>query len=93
MSTLGARGNGFDVGGQGPTDTIAYPNLYQIFPGTAGNTTAARIQSSLATWASSQAAFGKDAASLQTIFGIQADLITKMNAPVMELFLDIGYPE
>ncbi|KAF5309416.1 hypothetical protein D9619_012385 [Psilocybe cf. subviscida] len=93
MSTLGARGNGFNVGGKGPTDTIAYPNLYQIFPGTAGNTTAARIQSSLATWASSQAAFGKDAASLKTIFGIQADLITKMNAPVMELFLDIGYPD
>jgi hypothetical protein len=92
MSTLGARGNGFDRGGRGPTDTIAYPNLYQVLGSTA-NATATRIRSSLASWAASQAGSGLSAAALQQIFQVQADLIIDKNAPVMELFFDIGYPE
>lgn len=27
MNSVGAGGNGFDVGGRGPPDVIAYPNL------------------------------------------------------------------
>jgi hypothetical protein len=92
MSTLGARGNGFNQGGRGPTDTIAYPNLYQVLGSTA-NATATRIRSSLDSWAASQAGSGLSAAALQQIFQVQADLIIDKNAPVMELFFDIGYPE
>ncbi|KDR73255.1 hypothetical protein GALMADRAFT_228359 [Galerina marginata CBS 339.88] len=92
MSTLGARGNGFNQGGTGPTDTIAYPNLYQIF-GSSASATASRIRSSLASWAASQAGSGLSASALQQIFQVQANLIINNNAPVMELFFDIGYPD
>ncbi|KAF9473528.1 alcohol oxidase [Pholiota conissans] len=91
MSTMGAGGNGFNPGGRGPTDAIAYPNLYQIF-GSSGNATASRIQSSIASWAATQAQPGVSAAALQQIFQVQANLITNNNAPVAEIFLDIGYP-
>jgi len=92
MSTFGASGNGFDVGGRGPTDAIAFPNIYQTL-GSNANDTVNKIQSSLASWAASQAASGLSAAALQQIFQVQADLIINKNAPVMELFFDVGYPE
>jgi len=92
MSTLGAGGNGFDLGGRGPSDAIAFPNLYQIF-GSNSDATVNRIRSSLASWAASQAGSGLSAAALQQIFQVQADLIINNNAPVMELFYDTGYPE
>lgn len=43
MNSLGANGNGFDRGGSGPSDCIAYPNLYQVF-GSQGTTVASQIQ-------------------------------------------------
>ncbi|KAG8721074.1 hypothetical protein FRC09_008530 [Ceratobasidium sp. 395] len=91
MNSLGADGNGFDVGGSGPSDCIAYPNLYQVF-GSQGATIASQIQANVSTWAKAQAANGANATALQKIFQIQADLITKNNAPVVELFYDTGYP-
>jgi hypothetical protein len=45
MNSLGAQGNGFDRGGSGPSDCIAYPNLYQVF-GSQGATVASQIQAS-----------------------------------------------
>ena len=30
LSALGAGGTNFNVGGSGPSDVIAYPNLYQV---------------------------------------------------------------
>ncbi|KAF8897995.1 hypothetical protein CPB84DRAFT_1815762 [Gymnopilus junonius] len=92
MSILGAGGNGFDEGGSGPTDVIAYPNLYQIF-GSSANAAVSHIQSSLAPWAASQAGNGLSAAALQQIFQVQANLIINNNAPVSELFFDVGYPD
>ncbi|KAJ6450294.1 GMC oxidoreductase-domain-containing protein [Mycena sanguinolenta] len=58
-----------------------------------------QIQSSLATWATSQAASGLSAAALQTVFGVQANLIKKNGnflseeALVVELFYDSGFPD
>ena len=92
MSSLGASGNGFDQGGRGPTDAIAYPNIYQTL-GSNANATVNKIKSSIASWAASQAASGLSADALQQIFQIQADLIINKKAPVMELFFDVGYPE
>src|SRR3954464_8542962 len=92
MSTLGAGGNGFDLRGRGPSDAIAYPNLYQIF-GSNATAIVNRIRSSIPSWAASQAGSGLNAAALQQIFQVQADLIINNNAPVMELFSDTGYPE
>ncbi|KAG9089557.1 hypothetical protein FRC06_001487 [Ceratobasidium sp. 370] len=91
MNSLGADGNGFDVGGSGPSDCIAYPNLYQVF-GAQGTVIASQIQSNVSAWAKAQAANGGSATALQKIFQIQADLITKNKAPVVELFYNTGYP-
>ncbi|KII83946.1 hypothetical protein PLICRDRAFT_46723 [Plicaturopsis crispa FD-325 SS-3] len=92
MNSLGAGGNGFDKGGDGPSDAIAYPNLYQLF-GSEANATAQKIQSSLSSWASSQAGSALSASALEEIYQTQADLIINKNAPVVELFYDTGYPD
>ncbi|KAK0203298.1 glucose oxidase [Desarmillaria ectypa] len=91
MSSLGSTGTGFSPGGRGPSDAIAYPNIYQVF----GNKAAAsvsKIQSSLSSWASSQASSALSADALEQIYSIQADLIINKNAPIVELFYDTGYP-
>lgn len=78
MNSLGAKGNGFNTGGRGPTDAIAYPNIHQLF----GNDSAAaaqRIQTNIAGWAQSQADSALSADALHTIYGIQADLIINKN--------------
>ncbi|TRM58470.1 hypothetical protein BD626DRAFT_410370 [Schizophyllum amplum] len=90
MNSLGAGGN-FDYGGQGPSGCIAYPNIYQLF-GSEASSKVEKIQSSLSTWAQSQAASALSADALETIYGVQADLIINKNAPVAELFFDTGYP-
>ncbi|KAG5635445.1 hypothetical protein H0H81_011238 [Sphagnurus paluster] len=92
QSALGAGGNGFDVGGSGPSDAIAFPNLYQVF-GSQANATASRIQASLATWAASQAGSALNASALQQIYAVQANLIINNNVPVSEIFYDTGYPD
>ncbi|KAF8154931.1 hypothetical protein B0H34DRAFT_753101 [Crassisporium funariophilum] len=91
MNIFGAGGNGFDLGGRGPSDAIAFPNIYEIM-GSQANATVAKIRSSIATWAASQADSGLNAAALEQIFQVQADLIINNNAPVAELFYDTGYP-
>ncbi len=78
MNSLGARGNGFNKGGRGPTDAIAYPNIYQLF-GSKASASVQKIQSSLSAWAQSQAHNALSASALQTIFNIQAGLIINNN--------------
>ncbi|TFK24579.1 glucose oxidase [Coprinopsis marcescibilis] len=92
MSQLGARGNGFNPGGRGPSNVIGYPNLYQVF-GSAASAAVNKIRSSIGSWAASQAGSGLSAAALQQIFNIQADLIINNNAPVAELFYSQGFPD
>ncbi|OSD05574.1 GMC oxidoreductase [Trametes coccinea BRFM310] len=93
QNSIGAKGNGFNPGGRGPTDAIAFPNIYQVF-GSQAASAVRTIQSSLSSWAQSQAASGAlSADALNTIFGIQADLIINKNAPVVELFFDSGFPD
>ncbi|THH30273.1 hypothetical protein EUX98_g3938 [Antrodiella citrinella] len=92
MNSLGAHGNGFDKDGRGPSDCIAFPNIYQAF-GSQANATVQKIQSSLSTWAQSQANSALSADALQQIFQVQADLIINDNAPVVELFYDTGFPD
>ncbi|RDB29937.1 Glucose oxidase [Hypsizygus marmoreus] len=92
MSNLGARGNGFNLGGRGPSDAIAYPNLYQVF-GDKANAAVSKIWSSISTWAASQAGSALSAAALEQIYQVQANLIINNNAPVAEIFYDTGYPD
>ncbi|KAF7980096.1 hypothetical protein HWV62_39910 [Athelia sp. TMB] len=90
MNSLGAGGN-FNSAGSGPSDAIAYPNIHQVF-GSKAAAQISTIQSSLGTWASSQARNALSASALQQIFAVQADLIVNQSAPIVELFYDTGYP-
>ena len=74
MTSLGAGGNGFDVGGQGPSDSIAFANIYEVY-GNGAQAAIDDINANYATWAQQQAANAASAAALTTIFGIQKDLI------------------
>ena len=78
MNSLGANGNGFDTGGRGPTDAIAYPNIYQLF-GSGADASVQKIKSSLTAWAQSQAHNALSAEALETIYNIQAGLIIDNN--------------
>lgn len=78
MNSLGAGGNGFDSGGQGPSDAIAFPNIYQLF-GSAASAKVSQIQGNLSAWATSQAGSALSAAALQEIYQVQADLIIDHN--------------
>ncbi|KAJ7171206.1 alcohol oxidase [Mycena filopes] len=92
MNSLGANGNGFDKGGQGPSDAIAFPNIYQLF-GSAASAKVSQIQGNLSSWATSQAGSALSAAALEEIYQVQAGLIINNNAPVVELFFDSGFPD
>jgi choline dehydrogenase len=70
--------NGFNVGGSGPSDAIAFPNLYQVF-GDQAAATVTKIRSSIPTWAASQAGSALNAAALEQIYQVQADLIINNN--------------
>jgi choline dehydrogenase len=84
QTAMGAGSNGFDWGGSGPSDVIAYPNVYQLF-GDQANSTASNILTSINTWAASQASNALSQAALQTIFQVQADLIVNQNGTVTPL--------
>jgi len=89
---MGAKGTNFNVGGSGPSDVIAFPNIYQLF-GSGAASIVNHIKSSIPAWAASQAKSAISASALQKIFNIQAGLIINNNAPVAELFYDTGYPD
>ncbi|KAK0474327.1 hypothetical protein EDD18DRAFT_1220920 [Armillaria luteobubalina] len=91
INSLGAYGD-FDRGGDGPSDAIAYPNIYQVFGDKAGESVR-KIQSNLFSWASSQANSALSAEALEQIYNVQADLIIDRNAPIAEIFFDTGYPD
>ncbi|KAJ7240404.1 hypothetical protein B0H12DRAFT_1134777 [Mycena haematopus] len=92
INSLGANAvSSFDPDGDGPSDAIAYPNIYQLF-GSQASTKVAQIQGNLSAWATAQAGSALSAAALQQIYEVQADLIINNNAPVVELFFDTGFP-
>jgi choline dehydrogenase len=78
MNSLGAHGNGFNPGGRGPSDAIAFPNLYQVF-GSQANSMVQKISSSISSWAASQAGSALSAAALEQIYQVQANLIINNN--------------
>ncbi|KAK7052564.1 glucose oxidase [Favolaschia claudopus] len=92
MNSLGANAvSGFNPNGQGPSDAIAYPSIYELY-GNQASTKVAQIQGNLTAWANSQAGSALSASALQQIYQVQADLIINKNAPVVELFFDTGFP-
>ncbi|KAF9513839.1 GMC oxidoreductase [Hydnum rufescens UP504] len=91
LNSVGAGGTNFNFGGSGPSDVIAYPNIYELF-GSNAATVVASIQNSLSSWASSQAGSALSAAALQTIYKVQANAIINDKAPVAEMFYNNGSP-
>ncbi|CAE6414335.1 unnamed protein product [Rhizoctonia solani] len=91
MSTFGAKGNGFDYGGSGPSDIIAFPGFQHVF-GSQAESIVSQIYSNIPAWAQSQAENGGSAAALEQVFRAQADLITKRNVPITEVSFTTGYP-
>jgi len=91
INFLGARGR-FNPGGRGPSDAIAFPNIYQLF-GSQADAMVHKIQSSLDTWATQQGSFALNAGALREIYQTQASLIINNSAPVVELFYDTGFPD
>lgn len=85
MNSLGAHGNGFDKGGNGPSGVIAYPNLNQVF-GSSAAAVAQNITNSLNEWAVSQASSALSAEALETIYKVQADQIINHNGAFVVLF-------
>ncbi|PVF96902.1 alcohol oxidase [Serendipita vermifera] len=92
MSSLGSSSNGFDFGGRGPSDVIAFPNLYELF-GNQASSVASTITSNIGRWANEQAGNAQSAQALRTIYETQADLIINKKAPVVEVFYDNGWPD
>ncbi|KAL0579083.1 hypothetical protein V5O48_002925 [Marasmius crinis-equi] len=92
MNSLGAGGNGFDFGGRGPSDAIAYPNIHQVF-GDKAEDSISKIKNNLQTWAASQANSALNAEALEQIYQVQSSMIIDHNAPVVELFYDSGFPD
>lgn len=94
MNSLGAHAvNGYNAGGRGPSDAIAYPNIYQVYGNDAASVVSS-MSSKLNSWAESESKHGRlSKESLSTIFEVQRKLIVDKNAPVVELFFDSGFPE
>lgn len=92
MSVLASSGTDFDPKGDGPSDVIAFPNLYELF-GNDANSITSKIWSSLGRWAKEQASSALSAKALQTIYEIQAKLIIDNKVPVLELFYNTGWPD
>lgn len=93
MNSLGASAiSSYDADGRGPSDAIAYPNIYEVF-GDQATAAISKMTGNLSNWAQSQQGNALSAAALTTIYGIQRDLIVNSNAPVAELFFDSGFPE
>ncbi|KAI0310912.1 alcohol oxidase [Amylostereum chailletii] len=84
-NAFGASGNGFDAGGVGPNDVIAFPNVYELFGEEAGRVVE-EMMGSLEGWAQDQAGSALDADALKAIYDVQARTIVDGKAPVVELF-------
>jgi choline dehydrogenase-like flavoprotein len=92
---------GFNPGGRGPNDVIAYPNIDQLFSASAGGNGTAQgnaaavkqwVQGSVGEWARKEAINGLSEEALRTIFNIQAGYIVNGSAPIAEIFFSMGYP-
>jgi choline dehydrogenase-like flavoprotein len=82
---LGAGGTGFDTGGKGPADVIAFPNLYELF-GADGDATATKILNSLDEWAETQKESALSKEALKAIYAVQADQIVNKNGSYITLY-------
>ena len=74
LNSIGGPTDGFDLGGIGPKDGLAFPNIRELF-GERADASIAKMRASLRTWAQSEAHNAMSADALETIFGVQARTI------------------
>ncbi|KAF8322527.1 alcohol oxidase [Clavulina sp. PMI_390] len=84
LTQLTAGGTNFTVTGEGPSDIIAYTNLYQLFGSNSSNVVN-EIYESIPSWASEMATSALSASALEKIYAIQARVIINESAPMAEL--------
>ena len=92
QNVLGAQSNGFDWGGRGPSNVIAFPNIYQLLNSTASSVISS-IYSSLGTWAVSQGTNALSTSALQQIYDVQTDLIVNHNGNYQPSFAFASDPD
>ncbi|KAG6849515.1 hypothetical protein H0H93_007818 [Arthromyces matolae] len=84
MSTLGANPTNFNLGGSGPSNVIAYPNLAQLFN---NNITSVmnKISGNIPVYAAKLASLGAgiNEQAIEEILGIQRDLVGNPNGIIM----------
>ncbi|KAH9920545.1 alcohol oxidase [Epithele typhae] len=91
LNVVGGPMNGFDVGGRGPIDAIAFPSVRELF-GVNADDAIAKLQESLPFFARTQAHNAFSVEALRTIFELQAKTLIDDNAPVAELIFGPGNP-
>ena len=74
LNTVGGPTNGFDLGGIGPKDGLAFPTLRHLFAEET-DTSIAKIRVNLRAWAEKDAHNALSADALEAIYGVQAGLI------------------
>jgi choline dehydrogenase-like flavoprotein len=73
-NSLGATGSGYNKGGEGPSDVIAYPNIYELFGSEAVDVVEA-IKQNISAWAEQQAENALNKEALLKIYKHQANMI------------------
>ncbi|KAA1467680.1 alcohol oxidase [Dentipellis sp. KUC8613] len=93
VASIGANGTGFDVGGMGPTNVIAFPGLKEVF-GDKAEKVGKEMLGNLTAWARDMAAKGVviSAEALEKEYKVQAELILNSNAPIIEFLYNTGFP-
>jgi hypothetical protein len=86
MTSLGAASKGFNKDGDGPSDCIAFPNIYELFGEKQGKAAATAILQGVKGWADAQKENALSKEALLTVYNIQADLIVNKNGACLPLF-------
>ncbi|PWN28153.1 alcohol oxidase [Jaminaea rosea] len=93
MNSIGSKQGHYDPSGKGPSNIIAFPNIYQVM----SNATEVRswIESNMDSWAQAQVNAGSavNKAGLLKQYELTVKLIFDDKVGIVELFGDHGYPQ
>lgn len=82
-NSFGAAGSGYSKEGEGPSDVIAYPNIFELFGSESAEVVEA-LKANISTWAEEQAGNALNKHALMEIYEHQIDMIIHregMNPP------------
>lgn len=75
MSVLGAHGKELGKEGEGPSDVIAFPNLFELFGHQEAEKVVTYMWNNLDAWADSQKGHALSKEALKTVYELQWDFI------------------